>query len=192
MILVIDNETRFIKKICSFLKKNGFSYKIKNFSRIRLEDMKGFDAIILSGGHHHPNVIEKKRDFDKEIRLIKQVKLPIFAICLGFEVVCYTFGCKLNDMHHYEKGICKINIIKKGGIFKDCPKKLKIFEDHRWDIIKISKALEVLATSSDGIEAVRHKRKPIYGVQFHPEIRKGNQGYKAFENFLQLIKERYK
>jgi anthranilate/para-aminobenzoate synthase component II len=45
----------------------------------------------------------------------------------------------------------------------------------------------VLATSKDGIEAIKHRTKPIYGVQFHPSLLSDNEGYKTLENFLKLI-----
>ena len=190
MILIIDNETRFIKQLCSFLKREGFDYKIKDFRKVKLKDTKGVNAVILSGGIGI-RYIDNSKEFLREVKVVKKTKLPIFGICLGFEVIGHAYGAKIKEMPHLEKGVIKIKIKKKDDIFRNCPKEMRIFEDHEWDIVKVGKNLEVLAKSKDGIEAVKHRTKPIYGVQFHPEITKNNQGYKTIENFLQLIK-RYK
>ena len=49
-------------------------------------------------------------------------------------------------------------------------------------------ALEIIATSKDGtIMAIRHKKYPIYGVQFHPEsILTGQNGKKILKNFVNI------
>lgn len=48
-------------------------------------------------------------------------------------------------------------------------KEIPVFESHRFAIEKISNVIEALATSDHGIEMIKHKDKPIYGLQFHPE-----------------------
>ena len=190
MILIIDNnEKRFMKLLRSFLKNRGFKYKIKDFRKISPRDTKAFDAIILSGGigiSNNPYLPE----FSKEVELIKKTRKPILGICLGFELICHAYESEITEMKimsHLERGIFNIKIRKKDDIFKNCPKIMRVFDSHRWGFINAGERLEVLATSKDGVEAVKHKTKPIYGVQFHPEVTRNNQGYKAIENFLRLI-----
>jgi GMP synthase (glutamine-hydrolysing) len=186
MILIINNKSRFIRQLCSFIKKSGSAYKVISFGKIRPDYAKNFDAVILSGGVGSP-ADANSPDFSKEIKLIKKLDKPVFGICLGFEVICHAYGTRVLRMGYLEKGIVKTRIKKKGDVFKGCRREIKVFEDHQWDVKSVSRSMEILATSKDGIEAVRHKTKPIYGVQFHPEIRKNNQGHKALENFLNLI-----
>ena len=45
-----------------------------------------------------------------------------------------------------------------------------VYESHRFVVDKVSEDIEILATSNDGIEFFKHKNKPIYGLQFHPEM----------------------
>jgi GMP synthase (glutamine-hydrolysing) len=186
MILIINNKSRFIRQLCSFIKQRGFAYKVISFGKVMSENAKKFDAVILSGGVGSP-ADANSPDFSKEIKLIKKLGKPIFGICLGFEVICHAYGTRVLRMGYLEKGIIKIRIKKKGDVFKGCSREIKVFEDHQWDVKSVSRYMKILASSKDGIEAVRHKTKPIYGVQFHPEIRKNNEGHKVLENFLNLI-----
>ena len=65
---------------------------------------------------------------------------------------------------------------------------MKVSEHHSWVVKELGKELEALAISRYGIEADMHRTKPIYGTQFHSEIKWRNDGYKCLENFLQMIK----
>ncbi|KKR79369.1 MAG: hypothetical protein UU24_C0010G0013 [Candidatus Nomurabacteria bacterium GW2011_GWA2_40_9] len=52
----------------------------------------------------------------------------------------------------------------------DIKKGILIYKSHRFCIEHISDNIEILATSEHGIEVIKHKNKPIYGLQFHPEM----------------------
>jgi anthranilate/para-aminobenzoate synthase component II len=184
MILVINNETKHLKVLFYLLKRHKIPYKLRNFRSIELKDTKEFDAIILTGGHWDP--LESR--LSREIGIIKKSGKPILGICLGFQLVCRAYYSTLKRIRK-EHGIKEIRIIKKDRIFRKCPALLNVSEHHEWSVKKAGKELEVLAVSADGIEAVRHRKKQIYGVQFHPEIIKNNQGHRVVENFLKTIKQ---
>ena len=179
-ILLINNRTFFLKELSNYLK--GHELKIKDYTKVTLKDTENKDAIILSGGS------EDIKKLSKEKEIIKKANIPIFGICLGFQLICCAFGGHMGKLPKIEKGILKIKVLNKNLIFKGTNKTIKVFEDHRYDINKVKNNLIILAKSKDGIEAVKHKRKPIYGVQFHPEITKNNKGYILLRNFLEEIK----
>lgn len=182
MILVINNETKHLKVLLSFLRRHKISYRLRNFRRVELKDIKESDAIILTGGHRDPLEVR----FSEEMEIIEKSKKPTLGICLGFQLICHAYSSLIKRIRR-ERGIREIRIIKKDGIFRNCPEFMKVSEHHEFFVGKVGKELEILALSKNGIEAVRHKTKPIYGVQFHPEIRRNNQGYRIIENFLRMI-----
>lgn len=187
MILVINNnETKFMGNIRSILKKNGCSYKVKDFRKVTMRDAKGIDAVILSGGVGSSSDLDSP-DYLEEINIVLRSRKPIFGICLGFEIICHAYGFEVESMPYLEKGLVTIKIRKKDLLFKNCSSTMDVFEWHRDRVNNVSKNLEVLATSKDGIEAIKHRTKPIYGVQFHPSVISDNEGYKTLENFLKLI-----
>ncbi len=187
MILVIDNnETKFMGNIRSILKKNGCKYKVKDFREVTMGDIKRVDAIILSGGIGSSADLGSP-DYFEEINIVMRSRKPIFGICLGFEIICHVYGFEVESMPYLAKGLVTIKIRKEDLIFKNCSSTMDVFEWHRDRINTVGKKLQVLATSRDGIEAVKHRTKPIFGVQFHPSVKSGNEGYKTLENFLKLV-----
>jgi anthranilate/para-aminobenzoate synthase component II len=183
-ILVIDNGTKYLPQLISLLTKHQVS--VINFSEIQSSSVDNYDVIILSGGHKFPiNGNESK--LEKEIELIKSTSVPIFGICFGFELIAHCYGAELELMNRKEKGILDINVIVPDVIFDQIPN-FKVYESHRWVVKKTSTELIALAESKDGIEAIKHKTKPIYAVQFHPEMVVDKTcGDEIFFNFLNRL-----
>lgn len=180
-ILVVDNGTSYLEQLKDLL--SGHDFFVIRYSDIRDVRSDDFDAIILSGGHDFP-VNGNGEKLKKEIDLINTAGKPILGICFGFELIAYIFGSKLEMMRDKEHGILDIFVVEPDEIFTDIPN-FKVYESHRWVIKEPAKDLIVLACSKDGIEAIKHKNKPIYGVQFHPEMFiEKTCGDEIFRNFL--------
>ena len=181
---MVDNATINLNK----LKKSFNEYKINIERYNKIKNPEKYDLIVLSGGSGF-SVVNHKNVFKKEIRLIKNSKIPILGICLGAEIIAISFGGKLKKSLSKEKGIMEIKKIKNDPLIKGLPNKFKVYESHRW-IIKNCKNLIPLAKSKKGIEIIKHPSKKIYGVQFHPEMFKNKtKGYKIIKNFLEISKK---
>ena len=180
-ILIIDNGSGFIKELTNSL--NGNDVHIEKFGHINLKDINNFDKIVLSGGSFP--VLSYKKEYHLERRLIKESKVPVLGICLGFELIATTFGEKLERMEAKEKEIIEVHKIKEDEIMGRL-NNFKVFESHRW-ILKKCKKLTPLAESIKGIEIIRHPKRDLYGVQFHPEMfHRKTDGMTILNNFLQL------
>ena len=67
---------------------------------------------------------------------------------------------------------------------------MKVWASHKDEVITLPDDFEILASSSKcAIEAMKHKDKDIYGIQFHPEVQHTPRGGEIFENFYKLCKE---
>lgn len=182
-ILIIDNNTSYLDSLVRLTYPHIAS--IVKWSDFKFHKLGDYQLIILSGGH--PNSIKYQHDlYEEEIKTILRSDIPILGICLGFELIVYSFGGKLKELPQKEKGVVEINIIEKDLILKDIDK-IKVFESHRWIAEELPKDLLSLAVSKDGIEIVRHIKRPIYGFQFHPEIVADKNDLKIFSNLLALV-----
>jgi GMP synthase (glutamine-hydrolysing) len=185
-ILLINNESYFFNEIKEKLNKHKLT--IENFQNIK-KDPKKFDAIILSGGHKL-NVENHDKEYEKEIDIIKNSNIPIFGICLGFQLIGHSFMERLEKMDERYEGLLKISRIYRDPITEGVPEDFYVFESHKWHIKSLN-FLTPLARSKHGIEILKHPDKMIYGVQFHPEKFKDlSDGYTILNNFLRLIENR--
>src|SRR4051812_33374383 len=114
--LIIDNNTKHIdeiKKLCP-----GHTITVKRWNEAAPDDYSEFDLIILSGGSGMA-INEHEQDLANEIALIKNSDKPIIGICLGFELICHAFGCKMEREEVIQKGIFEITPIAPNKIFGD-------------------------------------------------------------------------
>lgn len=157
-----------------------------SYSDIKDVATDNFDAIILSGGHSFTIEGNDSR-LNDEVEIIKNSTQPILGICYGFELIAHAFGTKLELLPAKEKGIITIEVVEPDRIFTNIPS-FEVFENHRYVVKETTEDLIVLAQSKDGIEAIKHKTRPLYGVQFHPEMFvEQSCGDEIFDNFLRLV-----
>ena len=183
--MIIDNHSKFIQRIGEILNYFKFEYSSVDFADFRLDKFSEFDCFILSGGNLS---IEGTPAFKEEKKLIKQAPKPIFGICFGFQIIAYVYGEFTSELPQKVLGVKKIDIFRfeKLGI-KYNKKKLKVFESHLWAIKNPPKDFDVYGTSQYGIEIIKHKTKPIFATQFHPEVRENNRGNIFFQYFLEKM-----
>lgn len=185
--LIIDNGTTYLEQLKKLI--DG-SIEVITYSEIVEKGndyFEQFDVVILSGGHSF-SVVGNEGILYTEMSLIKNLNKPIFGICYGFELIADTFGAKLVRMENKEHGILDIEVVKQDDIFQKIPN-FKVFENHRWVVQEVSDDLLVLAKSKDGVEAIKHKTRPIYGVQFHPEMFVDQTcGNEIFNSFVASVK----
>jgi GMP synthase (glutamine-hydrolysing) len=164
---------------------------------------KDIDAVILSGSKARIVDESQRNKFKHVTDLIKCLDLPLLGICYGHQLLCTSFGCEVGALDQEVKNkFEEVNIIKDDEIFSGLgtsPTRLSFIESH-YDYVKrdsLNEAGFVLLADSRSceVEAVRHKSRPFYGVQFHPERIKINgdthpEGHKLIENFYNnVVKE---
>ena len=156
---------------------------------------KNICSIILSGSSAHlPQDVEM---YKNEVELIKRCELPVLGICFGHQLIGYTFGCRVRSYDSYIIGFQKVKILEVDEIFRGWKKgqDITVKESHMDYIAELTNDFDWLATSdSCQIEAIKHKSKPMYGVQFHSERRldeatgkKYEDGRKVIRNFFETV-----
>jgi GMP synthase (glutamine-hydrolysing) len=122
-------------------------------------------------------------------RYVEQLDYPVLGICLGHQIMAKVFGAEVGaaGMESYAK--IEINILKENDIFKGLGPSMEVWASHKDEVLTLPKGFEVLANSSIcDIEAMKHLDKPLYGIQFHPEVYHTPQGPQLFENFYEVCK----
>jgi GMP synthase-like glutamine amidotransferase len=188
-ILLIDNGSAYITELKRLLSSHNVTHIKYNLADLATAGR--YDLIILSGGHTF-SVVNHDLMYEKELDIIKKSLRPILGICLGSQLIAHAYGAKIEKMDYKEHGMVKMEIIQSDRIFKGIEEtSVQVFENHRWVIREVPPVFDVLATSKDGIEVIKHCMRPIYGFQFHPEMfTEKTQGDEIFANVINLMQER--
>ena len=146
-------------------------------------DLKDCKGVILSGA---PILITEK-DPEPYLQLfdwIKETKLPVMGICFGHQIIGLLHGAMANRQRE-DRDWQTIEILQDCPLFDKLPNELELMEDH-CEAISIPADFIHVATSDYCVnEAMMHKTKPLFGVQFHPET-SGNLGAVILENFVHI------
>ncbi len=188
MILIIDNKDSFVWNLAEYASIYDKIKVVPN--TITLEEVKKInpDGIIISPGPGAPN---NKRDVENCPEIIKNMDVPILGVCLGHQIIAHIFGGKVDRIPPVHG---KSSLIKHDGktIFKDIKNPLEVGRYHSLAVLEVPEDFEVSAITIDTDEeivmGIRHKTKPIEGVQFHPESVltewENKEGLKIIKNFV--------
>lgn len=104
-------------------------------------------------------------------------------------------GCFDVSNHYMADGFFPIRMVKDDPIFAGMPEIMMMRCAHYCEVKSPPENFEILARSGHcRIEAMRHREKPIYGTQFHPEAYEEPffDGKKLLENFARIAKNHRK
>jgi len=186
-LLVIDNYDSFTYNLVHYAQELGAETKVIRNDDVSAQDALslGAKAVLLSPGPCTPNEAGICLD------LIKQAPeyLPILGICLGQQSIGQAFGGKVIRAKQIMHG--KISDIHHDGtgLFKGMDSPFKATRYHSLSVERESlpKDLLVNAWVDDGeIMSLRHKTRPIHGLQFHPESIASENGHALIKAFLDL------
>jgi len=186
-ILVFDNYDSFTYNLVHLVEKI-LHQKVSVFrnDRIPLEDVKGYDKIILSPGPGIPSEAGLLLPLIREYAPTKS----ILGVCLGHQAIGEAFGAGLVNLSQVYHGVATpVRItVPSEGLFLGLPSTLEAGRYHSWAVGEegFPGDLEVTARDEhDMIMALRHKRYDVRGVQFHPESILTPLGENILKNWLQ-------
>lgn len=117
-----------------------------------------------------------------------QLSIPILGICYGMQLVCQALGGKVESGRSREYGRAQCRILQENDLLRGLPKEFQVWMSHGDQVTAIPADFEPLAgTASCQLAAVRHRTRPLYGLQFHPEVTHTPMGGQILRNFVREI-----
>ncbi len=143
-----------------------------------------FRCLIISGGPW--NVPEDLPRLGNAQRLILEFPGPVLGICLGHQLMAYTYGGELARVNP-EFGGVRIMVDDEDTLFRGLPREFKVWESHNISVIRAPSGFRVIAHSDRvPVEAMVNEDIRRFGVQFHPEVSHTEYGREILRNFLNL------
>ncbi|RJS84881.1 glutamine-hydrolyzing GMP synthase [Candidatus Bathyarchaeota archaeon] len=138
-------------------------------------------GLILSGG---PSSVYEENAPMINPEILK-LELPVLGLCYGHQLIAHLFGGKVTRGEGQEYGLTYVEIIKPVGVLKNLGPKEKVWMSHSDVVYSLPEEFEVLAKSEAcPVAAYRHTQKPIYGLQWHPEVTHTEHGTEMLRNFI--------
>ncbi|MEM3670402.1 MAG: aminodeoxychorismate/anthranilate synthase component II [Thermoprotei archaeon] len=186
-ILLLDNYDSFVYNLYQLLSALGASTDVVRNDVADRDSLSEYDGVVISPGPGDPRD-PKRTGIGPEILADGVFDGPVLGVCLGHQEIVSAFGGKIRPAKTLIHG--KQSRIRhfEDPVFEGVP---KLFRGGRYhslvgDLATLPDVLKPLAVSVDDGElmAVRHRRLPVIGVQFHPESVLTPQGPKIIRNFL--------
>jgi GMP synthase-like glutamine amidotransferase len=143
----------------------------------------GFEAVVITGSQW----MLADEDAPAAIKeFCRSLHLPTFGICFGHQLLARSFGAVVTRGEKFLEFDEAVEVLRPWPLFDGLPACMVMRESHR-EYVTPESAREIgwdvgARSASCPIEAMRHPRLPLYGVQFHPE-RSGPNGEALFANF---------
>ena len=187
--LIVDNGTHYKQRLNGLLA--GHDVTVVQHQDVNPDlHSQGFNLIVLSGAYGTQSV---KRYGDKildhEQKFIRSAKVPVIGICYSAQLIAYMYGAKLSLLPGGKrfKGVKTIWNIKKTPLDFFEPAGGRVWSSQRWRITELPDVLEAWCASRTGVEVFKHRTKPIYGLQFHPEHYTAHKdGQRIFNKILEI------
>ena len=167
----------------------------KNVSLRRINELQP-SRIILSG-QSHPWTEYTPESLAGVFEVIREAEQPILGICGGHQQIALCYGSPVGLMKRLapgegyegalrERGFYEVEI-DGNGIFEGLPRRVTVWHSHCDEVKELPADFELTASNETcRIQAMQHRSRPLFSVQFHPELFDAEhpQGKRILENFL--------
>ena len=187
MLLVIDNYDSFTFNLVQYFGQLGVEQRVFRNNEITPAQALALkpDRVLLSPGPCSP------REAGVTLDIIEAFagKKPIFGVCLGHQAIGHYFGGHVIRADRLMHGKTSPILHKNTDLFRGLP---QAFKATRYHSLLVERAtfpadLEITAETAEGeVMGLRHKKLPVWGVQFHPESIATEGGMNILKNFLSL------
>lgn len=149
----------------------------------------GFDNVVVSPGPGHP---AEPRDFGLSTAVLTASPIPVLGVCLGHQGIALGEGGRVEPAPQPRHG--HLSTVRHDGrdLFRGLPQDFTAVRYHSLAVSEpLPQALEATAWAEDGVlMGLRHRSRPLWGVQFHPESVLTDYGHRMLVNFRNLTAER--
>jgi|SRR5271170_7091163 len=126
---------------------------------------------------------------------IFELNIPVLGICYGMQIAAEFLGGRVKPGKAAEYGSARLTVRQDGpearladDLFSGVPAQTLVWMSHGDQVQDLGPEFIPLAsTATCPLAAMRHKSRPFFGVQFHPEVTHTPYGAKILENFLYRV-----
>ena len=189
MLLMIDNYDSFTYNLVQYLRELGEEVRVYRNDKISLQEIESLEParLVISPGPCTPNEAGISVDAIRHFA----GKLPILGVCLGHQAIGQAYGGKVIRADRLMHGKTSPVFHDNRELFADIPDPFDATRYHSLIVERSSlpACLEITAWTAEGeIMGMRHRKLPVWGMQFHPESILTFAGMDILKNFLAMTR----
>ncbi len=184
-ILVVDNYDSFVYNLVQYVGEFAGEVAVRRNDRIDLGGITELDpdGVVLSPGPGTPQSAGVSMD-------VFDLDCPVFGVCLGHQAMCAALGAPVGHAPDVVHGKPSEISHDGKGLFEGLAETLSVGRYHSLCVERSDLSNELVETAHttderEVVMGVRHREKPQFGVQFHPESILTDDGKRMVENFVQ-------
>ncbi|CAN5322625.1 glutamine-hydrolyzing GMP synthase [soil metagenome] len=185
LVLIFDFGSQYAQLIARRVRElNVFCQIVRHdltAARVKELNPKG---IIFSGG---PSSVYEANAPQCDPGIL-DLNIPFLGICYGMQLACRTLGGQVGKADHREYGRATLNVKDADVLFRGYPAESTVWMSHGDQVQATSTDFVPLAsTDTCPLAAIKHRTRPIFGLQFHPEVSHTPHGTLILANFLKDV-----
>lgn len=183
LIWIVDFGSQYTQLITRKCRELGFSSDLLTVEDALSLFKKGQrpKALILSGGPQ--SVFNDENDYSS---FFQDEKMPILGLCYGMQLMARYFGGEVKRGTQGEYGESKI-VFEKSFSLPNIPSSFHVWMSHSDHVVKVPPDFSVMMKSENNLVAMmKHKKRPLFALQFHPEVDHGQYGKELLNYFLSI------
>ena len=189
MILILDFGSQYTQLIARRVRElhvyseiHPFDVPLETIERLRPE------GIVLSGGPSSVYDPDAPMPTPAVLQYLKSAPVPVLGVCYGMGVLTVAFGGEVARAAHKEFGPAELKIARMDPLLAIGESTTLVWMSHGDKTTKAAPDFDTLAVSDNSpYAAIRHREKPLYGLQFHPEVTHTVHGRDIYRNFVLRI-----
>lgn len=185
-ILILDFGSQFTQLIARSVREANIYCEIIPYNK-PFEIDNSLKGIILSGSPFSVN--DNNNPTVNIASIINQV--PVLGICYGAQLTAKTFGGNVNKSNKREYGRATLQMQQQDILFNQVNDNSQVWMSHSDSIVDLPDNFQILATTESipiaAFKSLNTNTKPLYGLQFHPEVFHSVEGKKIIKNFLTKV-----
>jgi len=184
-VLVLDFGSQYAQLIARRVREQNVYCEIvrHDIAATRVRELAPI-GLILSGG---PSSVYAQGAPKCDVGIF-ELGIPVLGICYGMQLMCEALGGCVQSAPAREYGRAECEITEAGELLAGVHTPTQVWMSHGDQVTGIAEDFAPLArTSTCPFAAVKHRRLPLFGLQFHPEVTHTPEGAVVLRNFLHAI-----